>query len=83
MEKQIFSMYAGYAATLCHVVMMGLISLSTIDAAPPPSASGVWSRGGEDAAVEKYPFERGVAVDASWADVEEQPGVYDWSSMDP
>lgn len=61
--------------------LLGLSSLSTVNAAPLPSAFGVWDRG-EAMDPKVYPFVRGTSCDAPWNEVEKQPGVYDWSLMD-
>ena len=52
-----------------------------LNAAPLPSAFGVWDRG-EAMDPKAYPFVRGTSCDAPWNEVEKQPGVYDWSLMD-
>lgn len=46
----------------------------------PPSAFGVW--GDEILDPKDYPFERGVSCRLIWADVEKQPGIFDWSTLD-
>lgn len=71
----------GLARTLCFISLIGVCS-STIKAAPPPSAFGVWSREGGDADVKESPFVRGAAAGGTWAEMEKKPGVYDWSRMD-
>ena len=48
---------------------------------PPPSAFGVWDRG-DTFDPREYPFLKGFAFNQSWADVEKQPGVFDWSGLD-
>ena len=64
--------------------LMGLIvccSFSSITAAPPPSAFGVWDRSDKFDSKD-YPFLKGFSFDQRWADVEMQPGVFDWSGLD-
>jgi hypothetical protein len=71
----------GFARTLSLIILIGLGSLSTSNAAPLPSSFGVWDRGGPmDPKV--YPYVRGTGCDAPWDEVEKTPGVYDWSVMD-
>ena len=64
--------------------LIGLIimsSLSLIQAAPPPSSFGVWDR--RSAFDQKeYPFLKGLTCNLQWADVEQKPGVFDWSKLD-
>jgi hypothetical protein len=79
--KQTECKSTGLTRTLSLIGLMVACSFDLVQAAPPPSAFGVWSRGGDDD-VKDLPFVRGAAVDASWADVEKQPGVFDWSRMD-
>ena len=64
-----------FAGTIC----MG--PLAALQGAPLPSSFGVWDRG-ETKNPRDYPFIRGTSCDAPWDEVEKQPGVYDWSSLD-
>ncbi|MBX7211171.1 MAG: hypothetical protein K1X78_22890 [Verrucomicrobiaceae bacterium] len=50
-------------------------------AAPPPSAFGVWDRG-SSFDPKDHPFLKGLAFTQRWADVEKQPGAFDWSTLD-
>ena len=61
--------------------LIGLSALSSLNAAPLPSAFGVWDRG-ETMDPKEYPYVRGTGCDANWDSVEKKPGVYDWSAMD-
>ena len=48
---------------------------------PPPSAFGVWDRG-SSFDPKDHPFLKGLAFNQAWAEVEKQPGVFDWSTLD-
>lgn len=64
--------------------VLGLISAccsTQTHAVPPPSSFGVWDRGDKFDAND-HPFLKGLAFNQAWADVEKQPGVFDWSSLD-
>lgn len=50
-------------------------------AEPPPSSFGVWDRG-DTFDPTQYPFLRGLSFNASWSELEKQPGVFDWSRLD-
>jgi hypothetical protein len=50
-------------------------------AEPPPSSFGVWDRG-DTFDPKQYPFLRGLSFNASWSELEKQPGVFDWSRLD-
>lgn len=66
------------------LVFIGLLSPSlrlSVHAAPPPSAFGVWDRG-SSFDPKDHPFLRGLAFYEKWADVEKQPGRFDWSVLD-
>ena len=83
MIKHVHLKLSGCARILSLIGLIGISSLFNINAAPPPSAFGVWSRGGKDEVdLKECPFVRGSAAGAPWADVEKMPGVYDWSRMD-
>ena len=69
------------AATLRVVVLLGLGALSALQAAPLASSFGVWDRG-SSFDPQDYPFLRGLAFNQKWSDLEKQPGVFDWSSLD-
>ena len=73
--------YVAFARKFTLTGLIGVCSLLAIQAAPLPSAFGVWDRG-EAQDPREHPYLRGTACDAPWADVEKKPGVYDWSAMD-
>ena len=79
--KCIYPKLTDFARKLSLLGLIGINSLSNINAKPPPSSFGVWDRGATFDPKE-YPFLRGSSFDASWADMEKQPGVFDWSEMD-
>jgi hypothetical protein len=54
---------------------------SSLHAAPPPTAFGVWDRA-EASDTKEYLFLKGLAFNQAWKDVEKQPGVFDWSKLD-
>ena len=60
--------------------LIGTCSLSLVQAAPPPSSFGVWDRG-DTFDPKEYPFLKGLSFNRSWAEVEKQPGVFDWSGL--
>ena len=66
---------------------LGLISLvctypaANIKAEVPVEAFGVWDRGSSFDPKE-HPFLKGLSFNSSWADVERQAGVFDWSELD-
>lgn len=63
------------------VGLIGISSLSPLNAAPLPTAYGVWDRG-EAQDPREFPFLRGTSCDAPWDVIEPKPGVYDWRVMD-
>jgi len=63
------------------ISMIFACSIAAVKAEPPPSSFGVWDRGATFDP-KQYPFLKGSSFDASWADVEKQPGVFDWSELD-
>ena len=71
----------GFARKLSFLGLICFSSLSSLHAAPLPSAFGVWDRG-ETMDPKVYPYVRGTGFDGNWDEVEKQPGVYDWSGMD-
>ena len=71
----------GFARKIQFIGLIGISSLSAINAAPLPSSFGVWDRG-ETVDPKVYPYVRGTGCDAPWDEIEKQPGVYDWSAMD-
>ena len=79
--KNTSPLLAGFARKLSLITLLGIGFLSPVQAAPQPSAFGVWDRGGAKD-IKEYPYVRGTSADAPWNEVEKQPGVYDWSVMD-
>jgi hypothetical protein len=69
------------AGTLSLVGLLGIGSPWPLHAAPPPSSFGVWDRG-DTFDPRQYPFLKGLAFNQDWADIEKQPGVFDWSGLD-
>ncbi|HUT94944.1 MAG TPA: beta-galactosidase [Thermoguttaceae bacterium] len=47
----------------------------------PLEAYGVWDRGASFSFTE-YPFLKGLSYGADWEEIEPQPDVFDWSSLD-
>lgn len=47
----------------------------------PPSSFGVWDRGASFDP-RQYPFLKGLSFNATWAEVETQPGVFTWTGLD-
>lgn len=73
--------FIDYSKKLTLMTLIGIIAISSLNAAPRPDSFGVWDRG--DAMDPKvYPYVRGTSCDAPWDSVEKKPGVYDWSGMD-
>ena len=79
--KCIHPLITVFTRKICLIGLISACSLLSVQAAPPSSAFGVWSRGGGDD-VKDLPFVRGSAAGGSWADIEKSPGVYDWSAID-
>ncbi len=71
----------GCARILSLIGLIGINSLWPVHAVPPPSAFGVWDRG-SSFDPKDYPFLKGLAFNQSWAEVEKQPGIFDWSTLD-
>ena len=69
------------ARKMCLISMIITCSIAAAKAAPPPSSFGVWDRGATFDPKD-YPFLKGSSFDASWNDVEKQPGVFNWSELD-
>jgi len=61
--------------------LIGIGSGGTVQAVPPSIAFGVWDRT-STFDPKDYPFLKGLAFNQSWADLEKQPGVFDWSALD-
>ena len=79
--KNIRCPLAGFAKTLSLIGLIGVVSLLAVEATPPPSAFGVWDRG-DKFDPKDHPFLKGLAFNQAWAEVEKQPGVFDWSTLD-
>lgn len=61
--------------------LLASLSPTPARAAPPPSAFGVWDRG-DTFDVKEHPFLKGFSFNQRWAEVEGQPGAFDWSGLD-
>ncbi len=70
-----------FISTLSLIGLLGACSSTLLQAAPPPSAFGVWDRA-DKFDPKEYPFLKGFSFDQKWADLEKQPGVFDWSGLD-
>jgi hypothetical protein len=81
MMKLSAAMRAPLAKTLGAVSLAVALFSPQMQAAPPPSAFGVWDRGDRFDPAD-YPFLKGLAFNQRWADVEKQPGVFDWTTLD-
>ena len=79
--KIIYSELARAARALSLIGLVGTSLLLSVHAMPPPSAFGVWDRG-SSFDPKDHPFLKGLAFNQAWADVERQPGVFDWSTLD-
>jgi len=79
--KELQTKFTAFARKLILITLIYVGPFACLNAAPLPSAFGVWDRGETmDPAV--YPVVKGTGCDANWESVEKQPGVYDWSEMD-
>jgi len=63
------------------IALVVACSCSSVQAVPPSIAFGVWDRT-STFDPKDYPFLKGLAFNQSWADLEKQPGVFDWSALD-
>ena len=79
--KHVEFKFAGLTRTLSVIGLIATCLFSSVQAGLPPSAFGVWDRGDKFDSKE-YPFLKGFSFNQSWADVERQPGTYDWSGLD-
>ena len=70
-----------FAIHLGGLSLIAALALTPTQAAPPPSAFGVWDRG-DTFDPKEYPFVKGFSFGQKWAQVERQPGVFDWSVLD-
>jgi hypothetical protein len=61
--------------------LMFVLVAVPVRSAPPPSAFGVWDRG-DTFDRKDYPFLKGFSYGQRWADIEREPGVFDWSGLD-
>ena len=71
----------GSARILSLIGLIGISFLLSVHAMPPPSAFGVWDRG-SSFDPKDHPFLKGLAFNEKWADLEKQPGLFDWSALD-
>ena len=69
------------ARSLPRLALVFLCLASPVLGALPSSAFGVWDRG-DTFDPREYPFIKGFAFGQKWADVEQRPGVFDWSGLD-
>ena len=60
---------AAFASSFGVLSLITALSLTKANAAPPPSAFGVWDRGASFDPTE-YPFLKGSSFGQRWADVE-------------
>ena len=81
MKKDMHPKLTGSARILSLIGLIGISFLLSVHAMPPPSAFGVWDRG-SSFDPKDHPFLKGLAFNEKWADVEKQPGVFDWSTLD-
>jgi len=79
--KTLLSALSGFSGKLTLTTLIGITTLSAVQAAPRPDAFGVWDRG-EAQDPSEYPFLRGTGFDAPWNEVEKKSGVFDFSAMD-
>ena len=79
--KQIELKATGLTKTVRLIGLMVACSFALLQAAPPPSAFGVWDRT-DKFDPKEYPFLKGFSFDQRWADLEKQPEVFDWSGLD-
>lgn len=75
------SSITGFARSFSLCGLISISFLATLNAAPSPSAFGVWDRG-EAADLKDYPFVKGTSCAIPWDTVEKADGVYDWSALD-
>ena len=74
-------MHTTLARTIGIIGLISTLCATHTQAVPPPSSFGTWDRGDKFESKD-YPFLKGLAFNTSWDDVEKQPGVFDWSSLD-
>jgi len=79
--KIIYSALARSTKTLSLIGLIGAGFSMAVEATPPSSSFGVWDRGNQFDPKD-YPFLKGLAFNQAWEDVEKQPGVFDWSTLD-
>ena len=63
------------------VCSAGAAAMGVVRAEIPASSFGVWDRGASFDP-EEYPFLKGLSFNATWGEVERQPGVFDWTGLD-
>ncbi len=79
--KTKLSLVATCASRLGVLSLLATLALTPAKAAPPPSAFGVWDRG-DTFDPKEFPFLKGFSFNQRWANVEGEPGVFDWSGLD-
>lgn len=79
--KNVLPVFTALARQLGLISMIFTCSLANVLAEVPTSAFGVWDRGSSFDPKE-YPFLKGLTFNDHWADVEKEPGVFDWSRLD-
>jgi hypothetical protein len=79
--KRIDCKFTNLTRALCLTGLIAACSFSFLEAGPPPSAFGVWDRA-DRFDPKDYPFIKGFSFDQRWADIEKQPGSFDWSGLD-
>jgi hypothetical protein len=73
--------FAGLIGTPLFLLVMVVLWVSSAHAAPPTSAFGVWDRSDRFDSKD-YPFLKGFSFDQRWAEIENEPSVFDWSRLD-
>jgi len=79
--KHIPSKLTGFARTFSLIGLIATCSLSLVQASPPPSSFGVWGQA-DSFDSREYPFVKGLVSNETWAGIEKEPGVFDWSGLD-
>jgi hypothetical protein len=82
--KKIVSVYSVFVSSTRILVLVGFIwinLLTSVHAAPPSSAFGVWDRGYSFDSKE-YPFLKGMTFNGTWDKIEKMQGSFDWRGLD-
>jgi hypothetical protein len=79
--RRILSLFTTLARELALISMACIYSAANIKAEVPVEAFGVWDRGSSFDPKE-YPFLKGLSFNSTWAEVEPQVGVFNWSELD-